>query len=122
MLEPSLLVVLLIIFIAMLVRSVAGFGDAIVALPLLSIFLGLTDSVALVTLTGFASALAIGLSSWSDINLACYWTVSAGLSHWRATWYWYAAQLTREVAFGWFGTVSLSVWGLQTEDTSNVTI
>ncbi len=52
----------------MLVRSVAGFGDAIVALPLLSIFLGLTDSVALVTLTGFASALAIGLSSWSNIN------------------------------------------------------
>ncbi|MEM7736131.1 MAG: sulfite exporter TauE/SafE family protein [Deinococcota bacterium] len=68
MLEPSLIFALLIIFAAMLVRSVAGFGDVIVALPLLSTLLGLNDAVALMALLGCTSALTLALSSWRDIN------------------------------------------------------
>ncbi|MEM6428812.1 MAG: sulfite exporter TauE/SafE family protein [Deinococcota bacterium] len=68
MLEPSLLFALAIIFAAMLVRSVAGFGDVIVALPLLTTLLGLNDAVALMALLGLTSSLTLALSSWHDIN------------------------------------------------------
>ena len=62
------LVALLIVFVAMFARSVVGFGDGIISLPLLSLLLGLSNAVPLVALLALTSAFTIALTSWRSIN------------------------------------------------------
>lgn len=59
---------LLVIFLAALVRSTFGFGDAVVALPLLALLLGLTTATPLVALVSFTLALGILLQSWQAVD------------------------------------------------------
>jgi uncharacterized membrane protein YfcA len=62
-----MLLPLLIIFLAALVRSTFGFGDAVLALPLLALLLGLTTATPLVTLLSFTLAVGILLTSWREV-------------------------------------------------------
>lgn len=64
-----MLVPLLIIFVASLVRSTFGFGDAVLSLPLLALLLGLTTASPLVVLVSFTLAVGILLASWQDVAL-----------------------------------------------------
>lgn len=58
---PELTSVLLIVFGAVTVRAVFGFGDALVAMPLLAVALGLRTATPLVALISLTSALVIFL-------------------------------------------------------------
>lgn len=71
--DPTQLIVLGILLIAALVRSVVGFGDALVAMPLLVLVIDLRVATPLVALMGLTIATAILLHQWRSLNLNGMW-------------------------------------------------
>ncbi len=61
--------VLLIIFISTLIRSAFGFGNALIAMPLLVLFLGVKTAAPLVALVGIVIALVMLLRDWRELDL-----------------------------------------------------
>ncbi|WP_017328122.1 sulfite exporter TauE/SafE family protein [Synechococcus sp. PCC 7336] len=59
---------LAIFFFATLIRATFGFGDALIAMPLLSLSLGVKMATPLFALVATSSALAIFVSTWSAID------------------------------------------------------
>ena len=59
MIETNIILVALIIFIASLSRSTFGFGDALIAMPLLALVMDLKIATPIVALTGFTISLVI---------------------------------------------------------------
>lgn len=58
-----------ILFVACLTRSSFGFGEALVAMPLLSMVVGVKDAAAIVALTSIFNAIVILLSTrWQNID------------------------------------------------------
>lgn len=68
-----ILPVLAIFVIALFVRSSLGFGDALIAMPLLSLVVGVQTATPLVAIIGLVMAIGILLSSWQDVNLKAAW-------------------------------------------------
>jgi len=64
----SIQMVLLIIFISTLTRSIFGFGDAVVAMPLLSIAVGLNVATPLVGLMGITTSITILIRHWQHVH------------------------------------------------------
>jgi uncharacterized membrane protein YfcA len=61
--------ILLVVFIASLVRSVFGFGEALVAVPLLALFLPVQVAVPLAVLLSVAIAAVVVVQDWRKIHL-----------------------------------------------------
>jgi uncharacterized membrane protein YfcA len=66
-------VVLPIIFISTLTRSSFGFGDALVAMPLLTMVVGLNIATPLVGLMGITTSAVILIRHWRDVQLRSVW-------------------------------------------------
>lgn len=68
---PLILIVavLIVVFLAALLRATVGFGDALLAMPLLTLLLGIQAAAPLVALIGMAIALLILWGSWHDLDL-----------------------------------------------------
>jgi uncharacterized membrane protein YfcA len=64
----SLQIVLPIIFIATLTRSTFGFGDAVVAMPLLSMAVGLNVATPLVGIMGITTSVTILIRHWRHVH------------------------------------------------------
>ena len=62
------IVILPIIFIATLTRSTFGFGDALLAMPLLSIAVGLNVATPIVGLMGITTSITILIKHWRDVH------------------------------------------------------
>lgn len=62
-----------VFMLALFVRSSLGFGDALIAMPLLSFFTDLQTATPLVALMGFSMAIGILLSSWRDVDIKAAW-------------------------------------------------
>ena len=60
--------VLLIIFISSLIRSAFGFGNALIAMPLLVLILGVKTAAPLVALVGIVIALVMLLREWRELD------------------------------------------------------
>jgi len=60
--------VLLIIFISTLIRSTFGFGNALIAMPLLILILGTKTAAPLVALVGIVIALVMMLREWQEVD------------------------------------------------------
>ncbi len=60
--------VLLIIFISTLIRSAFGFGNALIAMPLLVLILGVKTAAPLVALVGIVIALVMLLREWRELD------------------------------------------------------
>lgn len=60
--------VLLIIFISTLIRSTFGFGNALIAMPLLVLILGTKTAAPLVALVGIVIALVMLLREWQEVD------------------------------------------------------
>ena len=70
--------VVLVIFIATLIRSVLGFGEALVAVPLLALFLPVTVAAPLAVLVSITVALVIVLQDWHHVDFrSAGWLVGA---------------------------------------------
>ena len=60
-------VVVFIIFLSTLIRSVFGFGNALVAMPLLVLMIGVTEATPLVALAGLVIALIMLIREWREL-------------------------------------------------------
>lgn len=72
---PASLYILLVVFVATLIRSTFGFGEALFAVPLLALCMPLRVATPLVVLLSVTIAAAIVLQDWRSIHLRS----SAGL-------------------------------------------
>ena len=67
------LLTLTILFVSTLTRSTFGFGDALIAMPLLSLIIGVQTATPLVAFVAPTIALTIVWSNWRSINLNATW-------------------------------------------------
>ena len=65
--------VLSILFISTLTRSTLGFGDALVAMPLLVLVIGVRPATPLVALFSTTTALIIAGANWRKIDIKAAW-------------------------------------------------
>ncbi|MFV1948523.1 MAG: sulfite exporter TauE/SafE family protein [Anaerolineales bacterium] len=66
---PLLTLILLVIFISTLLRSAFGFGNALIAMPLLVLLLDLKTATPLVALVGIVTALVMLLREWRQLEI-----------------------------------------------------
>jgi uncharacterized membrane protein YfcA len=67
--EAQTLLVLCVIFVSTMIRSAFGFGDAVVAMPLLVLLVGIRTATPLVALVAFLIAFSILLRDWRSVRL-----------------------------------------------------
>ncbi|MEM7801746.1 MAG: sulfite exporter TauE/SafE family protein [Chloroflexota bacterium] len=73
MIPPDLIIVLIVIFGAMLLRAILGFGDALIAMPLLSLVLGLTTTTPLVGLIQLTMTVMLLFVDRKNIEIGPLW-------------------------------------------------
>lgn len=62
-----------ILFVSTLTRSTLGFGDALIAMPLLVVTISVQAATPLVALTGFTIAITILSRNWRDVDIKAAW-------------------------------------------------
>src|SRR5215470_1804224 len=72
--EWTVLLVLAVIFLATLIRSAFGFGEALIAVPLLALIIPVEEAVPLATLVSITVAAVVIAQDWRHIHVR-----SAGL-------------------------------------------
>lgn len=78
--EAVTLHVLLVVFLATLIRSSFGFGEALVAVPLLALFIPLKEAAPLAVLLSITVAAVIVAQDWRKIHVrSAGWLVSSTL-------------------------------------------
>src|SRR3989339_2086255 len=71
-------VILLVVFVSALVRTVLGFGNALVAMPLLALAgIGMKTATPLVALLSLVLAIAILLQGWRKVDIRSAWRLLA---------------------------------------------
>ncbi len=77
MMDYQLIAAVVILFAASLTRSTFGFGEALVAMPLLSMVIGLQEATAVVGLTLIVNSIAIlATSTWRNIEWDAVWRLT----------------------------------------------
>src|SRR5689334_9856825 len=71
--DAELLAVLAVVFVATLVRSAFGFGEALVAVPLLALVIPVGVAVPLATLLSVTVAAVILASDWRHVHARAAW-------------------------------------------------
>src|SRR5438067_651083 len=66
---PSSVQILLIVFLASLIRSTFGFGEALIAVPLLALFLPVSVAAPLAVLLSVTIAAIVVVQDWHKIHL-----------------------------------------------------
>ncbi len=74
----TLVSILIILFIAEFVRSSIGFGNALVAMPLLALLMDLQVATPLFALTSMTASLTILGSNWRDVQFKDAWRLNVG--------------------------------------------
>ncbi|MDX1385187.1 MAG: sulfite exporter TauE/SafE family protein, partial [Thermoanaerobaculia bacterium] len=67
-----------IFLVASTVRSAAGFGDALIAMPLLTLAVGLQVAAPVFALVAFLTSIAILAGSWRDVHIGEAWPLVIG--------------------------------------------
>jgi len=70
--SPTLLVIA-IIFLSTFTRSALGFGDALIAMPLLAMVVGITTATPLVAMAASTISIMILSRAWRDVNFKAAW-------------------------------------------------
>ncbi|MBI9054214.1 MAG: sulfite exporter TauE/SafE family protein [Bacteroidales bacterium] len=68
-----LFVIIGVVFISTLTRSTFGFGDALIAMPLLALFIDIKIATPLVALIAFFIAISILIRSWQRVEIKSAW-------------------------------------------------
>jgi len=71
--STSTILVLVIIFFSTFVRSALGFGDALIAMPLLAFVVGMQTATPLVAMGASTIAFTILLKSWRKVEIKAAW-------------------------------------------------
>ncbi len=75
--DPQTLAVLAVLFASTFIRATFGFGDALLAMPLLTVLIGLRGATPLVALVAGVIAASILLRHWRDVQLRSAWRLVA---------------------------------------------
>jgi uncharacterized membrane protein YfcA len=67
--NPDIYVVLMIVFLATFIRSAFGFGEALIAVPLLALFLPIKTAAPIAVLISITVALIVTIQDWHHIHL-----------------------------------------------------
>ena len=67
--EWQIVVVVVVIFLATVFRSAFGFGEALIAVPLLSLLVPVTEAVPLATLISITVAAVVVIQDWNKIHV-----------------------------------------------------
>jgi uncharacterized membrane protein YfcA len=76
--EPNTALVLGVLFVSSFLRSAVGFGDALVAMPLLAVLIGVHTAAPLVALVAATLALCMLAAGWRSVRLAAAWQLIVG--------------------------------------------
>lgn len=76
--DPNMILVLVVLFFSSFTRAAFGFGDALLAMPLLAMLVGVRTAAPLVALVAGTLSLTILLSSWRNVRLASAGRLVAG--------------------------------------------
>ena len=68
-----IIIILCIVFVSTLTRSTFGFGDALIAMPLLALFIDLKTATPLIALIAFFIAIAILFKNWQKVKFKSAW-------------------------------------------------
>jgi len=68
-----LIIVLTVVFLSSLTRSVFGFGDALIAMPLLALFVDIRVVTPLIALIAFFIAISILIKNWQKVEFKSAW-------------------------------------------------
>jgi len=71
--DVNLIIILCIIFVATLTRSIFGFGDALIAMPLLVIIIDIKIATPLIALIAFFIAFSILIKNWQNVEFKSAW-------------------------------------------------
>jgi uncharacterized membrane protein YfcA len=78
--EPNTLSVVVILFLAVLTRSTFGFGEALVAMPLLALLVPLELAAPLVALLSATTSAAVLFQDWRNVHArAAGWLIASSL-------------------------------------------
>ncbi|MCP4539933.1 MAG: sulfite exporter TauE/SafE family protein [Chloroflexi bacterium] len=69
----QLLPVIVILFVSTFTRSTIGFGDALIAMPLLVMTISVQTATPLVALMGFTIAITILSRNWREVDIKAAW-------------------------------------------------
>lgn len=67
------LAVLFVLWLGALIRAAVGFGDALLAMPLLTLLVGFEVATPLVGIASMLVSVAVLATSWRSLNLAASW-------------------------------------------------
>ena len=73
----AIVLALCVIFCASLVRATVGFGDALVAMPLLTLLIGVRTATPLMGLIAVVTAVVMLRTTWRGVNFAAAWRLVA---------------------------------------------
>lgn len=73
-----LLAVAFIIFLAIIIKAVLGFGEALIAVPLLTLAVGLQTAVPLVGLMGTLITAVVAIQQWREVEFRSTWKLVLG--------------------------------------------
>ncbi|MCP4150450.1 MAG: sulfite exporter TauE/SafE family protein, partial [bacterium] len=69
----DVILVLVILFCSTFIRSTFGFGDAVIAMPLLALAIGIRTATPLVALIAFSIAITILAKNWRSVQMKSTW-------------------------------------------------
>ena len=78
MTTPLILIalVMLVLWLSAFIRSAVGFGDALLAMPLIALLVGMQVATPLVAFTGLAISVIILSTSWRQVDLRTFWRLT----------------------------------------------
>ena len=71
--STTTLLVMGILFLSSFIRSALGFGDALIAMPLLTLLIGLQSAAPLTAMAASTIAIAILVRAWKKVDLKAAW-------------------------------------------------
>ncbi len=71
--STTTMLVLAILFLSTLIRSALGFGDALIAMPLLAMVVGLQVATLLTAMGATTFAITILVRAWKKVDVKAAW-------------------------------------------------
>lgn len=100
---------LLVVFLGTLTKATLGFGEAMVAVPLLTLVIGIKIAAPVMGLIGLGASLLIMLGAWREVDLRVTWRLLAAAVFGIPLGVWGIKLLPEPVVVGTLGTVLIAV-------------
>lgn len=100
-----ILIVVAVVFVGQMLHATVGFGDALVAVPVLSLALGIRTATPLIALLGNTVTVLILAQSWREIELASAWRLVAASAFGIPVGVWLVGYAPEAVSLGLLGVV-----------------